>query len=450
MAKLTSLNPADASEIGSVKIATKAGIEAAVKKARQGFDKWRLVPLKKRGQILVKASVLFKKNKIRLAKLISREMGKPIDEALTEVDDAAANLKWLGIKGFKYLEDEFLEKTAKVVSVLRYEPVGVVACIKPWNFPLVTPIAAVAPALLAGNSVILKPSEYVPLISNEWAKLFWEAGIPKDGLQIVHGRSEVGEMLVDSKIDMVSFTGSTEVGQEIANKCASKLIKFVLELGGSSPAIVCADADLEQAADKIIKARFLNCGQVCCAIKRVLAESRAYNPLIKLLEEKARQVKVGPLVSEKQLLKFEKQITRGIIQGGRIIVGGRRLRDEQHIKGYFHEPTLMIHVTPKMEIMQEETFGPVLPVIEVESFDQAIKLANETEFGLTAAVFTRSKAKINQAIKKLKAGSIYINEAIAFSEGSPWTGLKKSGFGTAGGKHGLWEFTHKKHVYVKR
>jgi len=297
--------------------------------------------------------------------------------------------------------------------------------------------------------VILKPSDYVPLVTDMWVKLFWQAGVPKEVLQVLHGRALVGQMLIDSEIDMVSFTGSTAVGQEIANKCSARLIKFVLEMGGSSAAIVCSDTDLEKAAEAIVHGRFDNCGQICCAIKRVFVEKKVYNKLIKLLSEKIKQLELGPLVSEAQLKKFEQQITRGVIQGGRIIVGGRRLRDEKHSKGFFHEPTLMIHVHNKMEIMRQETFGPVLPVMEVESFDQAIKLANDSDYGLTATVFTKVKEKIIKAQQELMAGSVYINTTFACPEGAPWTGLKKSGFGTEGGKHGIWEFVHKEHWYVQ-
>lgn len=446
MAKLSSINPSNGEILGSVRIATKDEIMKTVMRSRQGFHRWRDMPLEKRGKILLKAAELIKKNAKILAKQISLEMGKPLTEAEEEVDSSVGTIKNTVKLGLKVLQDEVL--VAKT-SWLKYDPVGVAALIKPWNYPLDTPMMALAPALMAGNSVILKPSDYVPLVTDMWVKLLWQAGIPKDVLQVLHGRALVGQMLVDSQIDMVSFTGSTAVGQEIANKCAAKLIKFVLELGGSSPAIVCADADLEQAAGAVVSGRFDNCGQICCAIKRVYVEKKVYPKFLELLSEKIRKLELGPLVSESQLKKFEQQITRGIIQGGRIIVGGRRLRDEKHIHGFYHEPTLMIHVHNKMEIMRQETFGPILPVMEVESFDQAIKLANDSDFGLTASVFTKSKEKMARAQKELMAGSVYINTVMAFPPNSPWAGLKKSGFGTEGGKHGIWEFVHKKHWYVQ-
>ena len=447
MSKLTSINPANNEILGSVKIATKDEIMKTVTHVRQGFHIWKEVSLEKRGKILLKAAELIKKNAKVIAKQISLEMGKPLTEAEDEVSGTVTDIKNTVKIGLKVLQDEVLVPRT---SWLVYEPAGVVALIKPWNFPLSVALNALVPALLAGNSVIFKPSEYVPLVTDMWVKLLWQAGVPADVLQVLHGRALVGQMLVASQIDMVSFTGSTAVGQEIADKCALRLIKFVLELGGSSPAIVCADADLEKAAEAIVRSRFLNCGQVCCAIKRVFVERKVSDKLIKLLSEKIKKLELGPLVSASQLKKFEQQITRGIIQGGRIIVGGRRMRDEKHIHGFYHEPTLMIHVNNKMEIMRQETFGPVLPVMEVESFEQALKLANDSDFGLTAAVFTKDKTKISRAGKELLAGSVYINTTFACPAGSPWTGLKKSGFGTEGSKHGIWEFVHKKHWYVQR
>ncbi|MDZ7586977.1 MAG: aldehyde dehydrogenase family protein [Patescibacteria group bacterium] len=459
MAKLNSINPTNGEILGSVKIATKLEVEETVKKAALGFLKWKAVPLAKRANILLKLSQLMKKEAPKLGKLITQEMGKPLIESVDEVQASSETVKWFAIKGPKYLADEPIgAKSSKVSSVIHYEPRGVVAAIKPWNFPVDTAMLSIAPALLAGNSVVFKPSENVPLVSEELVKLIWEAGIPKDVLMILQGRGQVGTMLVDTQIDMVSFTGSTEIGQEIAQKCGARLIKYVLELGGSSAAIVCKDADLDLAAKAIVWGRFSNNGQVCNAIKRVLVENSAADQLIAKLEVKVRELRVGdplnknidlgPLVSEKQLKSFEHQVTRGVIQGGRITVGGRRLREEQYSKGYFHEPTLMIHVTNRMEIMQEEVFGPLLPVCRVESLKEAIKATNDSKFGLTAAVFTKSKIKAKEIMGQLEVGSVYVNDVSVFPAEAPWCGLKQSGAGVEGGKFGLWEFVHKTHWHM--
>lgn len=459
MAKLTSINPANNEILGAVKIATKADIEEAVKKARLGFLKWKTVPLAKKAKVLLKVSQLMKKEAPRLGKLISQEMGKPLIEAVDEVQASGETVKWFALKGCQYLTDEPIgDKKTNISSVIHYDSRGVVAAIKPWNFPVDTAMLAIAPALLAGNSVIFKPAEYVPLVSEELVKLLWQAGVPEDALLLLQGRGQVGAMLVDSQIDMVSFTGSTQVGQEIAKKCSSRLVKYVLELGGSSAAIVCRDADLDLAVKAIVWGRFSNNGQVCNAIKRVFVENSAADELIKKLEDKIRELRVGdpldkktdvgPLVSEKQLKSFEHQVTRGVIQGGRITVGGRRLRNEPYAKGFFHEPTLMIHVSTRMEIMQEEVFGPLLPVCRVEGLKEAVKAANDSKFGLTAAVFTKSKVKAKEIMAQLEVGSVYVNDVSVLPAEAPWCGLKQSGAGVEGGKFGIWEFVHKKHWHL--
>jgi len=483
MAKLTSINPVNGRELGSVKIATKAGIEVAVERARGGFEKWREVSLMRRSKMMLRLASLLKKNTDGLGRMISKEMGKPLSAGISEAEGGVETVKYFAKEAVKILRDEVVEpelsqtrlnrmerlgvedavgyllrKRIRVVSVIRYDPVGVVAAIKPWNYPIESVLASIVPALMAGNVVILKPSEYVPLVSYQLVKLFWQAGVPRDVLQVLNGRGQVGAMLVDAEVDMVSFTGSTEVGKEIADKCSKRLIKYVLELGGSSPALVLEDADLDLAVNGILWQRFNNCGQICAAVKRVFVEEAVADKFIEKIVEKVKLLKVGnpmeketdvgPLVSLKQLKKLENQITRGVIQGGRILAGGRRMREEEYIKGFFHEPTLMVHVTSKMEIMQEETFGPVLPVCMVDDFSQAIKYANQSRYGLTAVVFTKSKRKARRAMKELEAGAVCVNEVGAWNVRACWSGLKESGVGVELGKHGIWEYTDKKQMKV--
>lgn len=483
MAKLKSINPSNGKELGSVNIITKAKIEEVVDRAQKAFLDWKEVPLVKKQKIFIKLAGLLKTNRNKLGKLITLEMGKPISEAIDEVAFDESLVKYFAKEGVKVLRDEVIEtkiskselrkinklktqdavnylikKNIKVCSVIRYDPVGVVAVIKPWNFPVDEVLLSVVPALMAGNCVILKPSENVPLISNKLAKLIWRAGVPKEVFQIIHGRAQVGSILVNSNIDMVSFTGSTEVGRDIAEKCSKRFIKYSLEMGGSSPAIICRDADLDLAVNGVLWGRFNNCGQVCNSIKRVFVVSSVAQAFTEKLAKKMEELKVGdpmekevnvgPLVSEKQLKKLEKQITRGVIQGGRIIVGGRRMREEEFTKGNYHEPTLMINVNTRNLVMQEEVFGPVLPVCTVDNFEKAIKLANQSKYGLTASVFTKSKVKAKKAIKELEAGSVYINDVSVIPLEAPWTGVKESGVGVVRGKHGIWEYVDKKHVHV--
>ena len=483
MAKLVSVNPANGKELSSVKIATKAEVEVVVKKARVGFKEWKNVPLAKRAGIVLKLAGLLSKKKEILGKLISQEMGKPLVEAVDEVSVGVELVKYQAETALKELRDEVIDtkvtatmlkqmdklndqdrlsfmirKNIKVCSVIRFDPVGVVAAIKPWNFPVDSILLSVIPALLAGNSVVLKPSEYTPLVTEELAKLIWQAGVPKNVLQVLHGRSQVGAMLVDSEIDMVSFTGSTEVGKEIAEKCASRLIKCSLEMGGSSPAIILRDADLDLAVNGVLWGRFNNCGQVCNSIKRVIVENKVADEFVKKLTKAVEDLKVGdpmdkktdvgPLVSLKQLRKLQDQVTKGVVQGGRIVVGGRRMRDEKSMQGFYHEMTLMVFVRQAMDIMQEETFGPILPVMQVENFKEAIKVANGTKFGLTAAVYTKSKLLAKQAMNELQAGSVYVNDSSVIPLEAPWCGVKESGLGVGGGRFGLMEYVQQKHMHI--
>lgn len=268
----------------------------------------------------------------------------------------------------------------------------------------------------------------------------------------------MGEMLVDAEIDMVSFTGSSEVGKEIAEKCAKRLIKYVLELGGSSPAIVLKDADIDLAVNEIVNSRFLNCGQVCDAIKRVFVEESVLQEftekivarvsLLKVGDPMDKETEIGPLVSEKQLKKLQDQVTKGVVQSGRILTGGRRMREEPFMSGWFHEPTLMTYIGPKNDIMKDEVFGPVLPVGVVSSLKQAIRYANNSSYGLTAAIFTQNKDNYLRAMDELEAGAVIVNGVDSWDVRACWGGVKDSGVGTELGKHGIWEYTQKKHVKV--
>ena len=483
MAKLKSINPSNGKELGSVNIATKLKVEEVVARSQKAFLSWKDVPLVKKEGMFLKLADLLLKNSKKLGELITKEMGKPLAEAISEVAYDKELVSYFAKEGVEVLRDEVIDtkisktelskinkkktedaidylikKNIKVCSVIRYDPVGVVAMIKPWNFPVDSVLLSVVPALMAGNCVVLKPSENVPLVTNELAKLIFLAGISKDVFQVVHGRAQTGSMLVDSNINMVSFTGSTEVGREIADKCAKRFVKYSLEMGGSSPAIICKDADLDLAVEGVLWGRFNNCGQVCNSIKRVFvvnSVAQAFtDKLSKRMEElkvgdpSERQVNVGPLVSDKQLKALQSQVTRAVVQGARIIVGGRRMRDEEFISGNFHEPTLMINVTPRMDIMQEEVFGPVLPVCSVDTFERAIKFANQSNYGLTASVFTKSKILAKEAILKLDVGSVYVNDVSVIPLQAPWCGVKESGVGVAGGKHGILEYVYKKHVHV--
>lgn len=463
MAKLISRNPSNGDELGFTNLSTKADVLMAVSVARKAFPEWSATPLKKRLLIIAKLAELLKKNQDKLAKTISLEMGKPLVEAKEEISVLTVPfLKDLVKNAPKWLADEVIHtgKGGKEVSLIRHSPVGLVGIIKPWNFPIDIAMWSIAPALLAGNTVVFKPSESASLVTKLLADLIWQAGVPKDVFKVLYGRGQIGEMLIDTHLDMVVFTGSSQVGAQIAQKCATKMIKCVLEMGGSSAAIVARDADLDFAAKAIVYGRFFNNGQSCDSIKRVFVESRVAskltNRIVKLVKALRvgnpldKKIDLGPLVSQKQLETFEEQVTKGVVQGGRIVAGGRRLREGDFAKGWFHEPTVMIHVHSKMAVMEEEVFGPLLPICEVESFKQAVRMANQSIYGLTAAVFTKNQANWQLAEQGLRVGSVLLNDSVYINEQSPWSGVKQSAMGVERGKYGLWEYTVKKHVYLNR
>lgn len=454
---LTSANPYNQTTVGQVTISTKNDVERAVKKARQAFSFWRAVPVKTRSQYLLKLVAELVKQKPKLAKLIALEMGKPYTQSLSEIDWMVRTIKYFSDQAPKILADEIIEKNDHCVRRVVREPIGVAAVISPWNYPIGVPLWGIAPILLSGNTVVFKPSEETPLCGQAIADILTKIGLDKGVFNIIHGNGQVGAMLVDQPIDFVWFTGSNKTGQEIYAKCGAKFIRGMFELGGSSPAIVLKNADLDDAAAKIYQARFGNCGQVCSAIKRLFVERRVYQALLDRLVTRASQtrlgdplkpsVTLGPLVSKKQLLILETQVGDAVKKGAKVAVGGKRPDDLKLKSGNFYLPTILTNIKPTMRVMTEEVFGPVLPVVPFDDIETAIKLANQTDYGLTAQVYTQNLKLAKLIASKIEAGTIAINSNSYSTPATPFGGYKKSGLGREGGKYGFYEYTQIKYVY---
>jgi acyl-CoA reductase-like NAD-dependent aldehyde dehydrogenase len=340
-----------------------------------------------------------------------------------------------------------------------HEPIGVVAVVNPWNIPFGNAVWGIMPNLIAGNTVVFKHSEHTPLCGQEIMDIFKKVGLPDGVVDVVHGDGKVGGMLIDSDVDLVWFTGSTKVGQEIYEKCVKKFIRCVLELGGSSPAIVMDDADLDNTLENIYSGRFYNCGQVCNAIKRLFVHKKIYREFVDVLVEKVSQTKVGdpfdkvdfgPLVSKKQLALLEAQVKDAIDKGAKIEIGGSRPKDPTLKDGNYYLPTILTDVNFKMRVLTEEVFGPVLPVISFNDVDQAVKMANRTEYGLSAEIYTQNLELGREIVKKLEAGSVSINSNDYLTPTCPFGGYKKSGLGREGGKYGFHELTQTKYVFENR
>jgi len=380
-------------------------------------------------------------------------MGKPITKSLVDASRSVDDAKWYASNAEKSLAPEILDST----SSLSWEPLGTVACIKPWNFPVEIVGWCAFPALMAGNSIVLKHSEVTPLTGRQIAQLMHEAGVPEDVFVLVEGTADAGRTLVGSSVDCVSFTGSSAAGKAIAQECAKSLKPSVLELGGSTPAVVFEDADLDLALQKVLGSRFGNCGQACSAAKRLVIERSIADDFVAELSEKAAALKIGdpldpktemgPLATFRQRELLEEQVADTKRKGGRLLIGGKRPPGKERSKGAYYEPTIFSDAPLNSAIWREETFGPVLAVRTFKTEQEAIDLANDTSFGLSAQVYSRDGEKASRVAKQIVSGSVFVNATWAGVNKNPWFGVKQSGWGFEGTAYGFKEFSRPKHVF---
>ena len=457
--KIIILNPHDQSVVGSLPVSTKVEIIRSVKKARATFVSWKNTSINQRIEYIKKYRQLLKKHADEIAQLITQEMGKPISQSLDDVNGELEFLDYYTQMGEQFLSDEAIHQTGDTKFRLVYESYGVCACIAPWNFPISMANSGIVPALIAGNCVVFKPSEYTSLSQKMLVDLLNQTGLPKGVLNVVIGDGKVGKVLLEQQIDLVWFTGSTAVGQSIYRQCGEKFVKSMLEMGGSSPAIVFSDANLEDTVENLYWARFLNCGQVCTAIKRLFVEKKIYHQLVKMLVTKVKQMhvgkpmdkntQVGPLVSRKQLKLLKAQVADAIKRGAKIEIGGATSSDPNLKLGNYYLPTILTNVKPQMRVLTEEVFGPVLPIVPFTNEAKAIKLANQTEYGLSAEIYTRDIKKAERVAKELDAGTVAINTDGFFKPECPFGGFKKSGMGKEYGHIGMQEFAKVKLLAVR-
>lgn len=457
----TTVNPATGQAFGSVYQASEENVAVAVEAARTAYPEWRALAVGERSKILAKAADLLlarygEQGEITdLKQLIMSEMGKRLPEADIEVVESSDMIRFFANEATRLLSptqpklDEQLWPTKR--SVVVCEPIGVVGVIKPWNYPLEIPIWAIAPALVAGNVVVFKPSEYSTFVGLEIGKLFEEAELPAGVLNIITGDGEVGKMIVrQPKIDMISFTGSVAVGREISEECGKQLKKCNLELGGSDPAIVEEDVDLELAANGLVWGAFCNAGQVCVRTKRAFVNKAIAEGLIQLIVEKTRALRAGvdfgPIVSETQLSRLEDQVADAIGKGAEVLCGGSRVAE---LGGSYYSPTVITNVNSSMRVMTEECFGPVLPIVIVTNTQEAIELSNDTVYGLGASVWTSDLQKGERISNSIQAGMVWVNDVnVAYAQ-APWGGIKDSGIGVELSEWGLFEYVHRKHINLE-
>ncbi len=462
--EIISYNPATGEEVGRVRNFSKEEVEEVVKKSRKAFEIWRKTPFAERRRIVMRAREVILAQMDEIARLISDEMGKPVAEALfAEIAPVLDLMQYFAKNSEKLLRPEkrgigLLGLMGRSSTII-YKPMGVIAIISPWNFPLSIPLGEVVMALMAGNTVVLKPSEITPLIAEKIAEIFRVANLPKGVLQVVTGDGKTGAALVDTAPDKIMFTGSVATGKKIAEAAAKNLTPVVLELGGKDPMIVFADADLEKASSAAVWGAFTNSGQACSSVERLYVQNKVADKFTKMVVEKAKKlaqgfgsdpdVEIGSMSSEDQIKIVEDHVEEFKKSGAEILTGGKR---NENFEGIFFEPTVIKDVTNKMRPMREETFGPTLPIAIFETEDEAITLANDTNFGLTASVWTGDLTRGRRVAEKILAGSVTVNEVL-YTHGigqTPWGGFKDSGYGRTHGKEGLMELVGVQHIHVNR
>lgn len=458
-ARIAVINPATGEKIASVADATDADIDRAVDAAAAAFRAWSRRTAVERADFLLRLNTLIQRDHERLARLLTQEVGKPIREARGEIDFAIALIRFAA-ENARRVEGDIVPGSRPGEKILIEKlPHGVIAGISAWNFPAALLARKVAPAIAAGNTIVLKPHELTPVTSLEIARLVAEAGIPAGVVNIVSGGIPAGQRLVaNPTVKLVTMTGSTAAGKKIMAAAAPTLKEVRLELGGKAPFIVLADADLEVAASAAVEARFLNAGQVCTCNERTYVHEAVYDRFLELVSEKMRAIKVGdplleetsmgPKISAAELEKVERIVEKALQQGARARIGGGRLTGGEYAQGHFYGPTLLTDVTHEMDIVRGEVFGPVMSVLKVRDFDEALRLANDSSYGLSAYLFTKDLGVLMRTATELNFGEIYVNRSLGEAPQGFHHGYGDSGLGGEDGKYGLEAYVRTKTIYL--
>jgi len=462
--KVSSVNPATGEVLRELVCAGELEVFAAVARAGTARRAWSEIALQKRVAVLHDFQSMLQQKKSEICEAITRETGKPITEALTtEVLVVLDSARFLIDNAYRLLRDESVPHGNIVTKLksgrLLHEPYGVVGIISPWNYPFAIPATETLAALVAGNAVVLKPSEFTSLTALELESLLRKAGVPEDVFQVVVGDGATGAALVHSQIDKLVFTGSVATGKRIAGAAAERLLPVVLELGGKDPMLVLDDADVDVASSAAVWGAFMNAGQTCLSVERCYVHRSLYDSFLKACVEKTKalhvgsgldpETDVGPMIHERQLRIVESHVEDAGARGARVLAGGARLRE---LGANFYAPTVLADVTHEMRIMREETFGPVLPVMAFDTDEQAVNLANDSEYGLAASIWTRNQQRGERLSRHIQAGAVMVNDVVScygISE-APHGGVKSSGLGRAHGRFGLEEMVRLKYVDTDR
>ena len=433
-------------------------VAQALVKARAAQPAWAVLSFKERAAFILRAKEILVSQQDDICELISRETGKPAIEALSsEVLPIANLMDYFARKSASMLRNEkfSLSFLRNKKSLIHYSPLGVVGIISPWNFPFSIPLGEIVMGLMAGNAVLLKPSEHTSLVGLRIGELFQAAGLPDGILQVLTGDGSTGAALVEAGIDKIFFTGSTRTGRKIAEAATKRLMPFVLEMGGKDAMIVCADAPFERTVNGAVWGAFMNCGQACASVERLYVVESIAEKFVAAVVEKTKALRVGipdgdtkdigSLTNENQLRIVTEHVNDAVAKGAKVLTGGKRI---ESLPGYFFEPTVLTNVNNSMRVMQEETFGPGLPIVVVKDEAEAIREANRSNYGLLASVWTADTARGKKLAAQIEAGTVIINDVMYTHSAAetPWFGVKESGFGITHSKHGLREFVRMKHI----
>jgi acyl-CoA reductase-like NAD-dependent aldehyde dehydrogenase len=462
--EIVSYDPATGEEIGRAPLSSPEDVKEAVDRARAAQPAWASLSFRDRGRVILRARKLLLADRDEIARLVSRETGKPVAEALSmEIVPTLDAMHYFAHASENLLRPQKIDigqygLMGRSSSIL-FRPLGVIGIISPWNFPLATPADEVVMALMAGNAVVLKPSELTPLIALKLGDIFRRSSLPPGLFEVVTGDGSTGAALIDARVDKIMFTGSVATGKRVAEAAAKYLTPVVLELGGKDPMIVLEDADIENAVRGAVWGAFANSGQACASVERCYVQESIAPEFIEQVVAETRALKqglgtkdavdIGSMSNERQLQIVVDHVNEAEQRGAKVLTGGRRGANPD---GFFYEPTVLTNVDHRMTIMRDETFGPVLPVMTFKTDNEAIKLANDSVYGLTASVWTRNIARGRRIAEQIEAGTVMVNEVV-YTHGiaqTPWGGVKDSGYGRTHGRMGLLELVHPQHIHVNR
>jgi succinate-semialdehyde dehydrogenase/glutarate-semialdehyde dehydrogenase len=448
------VNPATGGVLGTIPKMGAAETRRAIEAANAAWPAWRARTAKERAAILRKWFDLMMANQDDLGIIMTAEQGKPLAEAKGEIAYAASFIEWFAEEGKRTYGDVIPTVAADRRLVVIKQPVGVCAAITPWNFPAAMITRKAGPALAAGCPMVVKPATQTPYSALALAVLAERAGVPKGVFSVVTGSAaEIGgEMTSNPIVRKLTFTGSTEVGAKLMAQCAATIKKISLELGGNAPFIVFDDADLDAAVEGAMASKYRNAGQTCVCANRLIVQDGVYDAFVEKLAAKVKALKVGngteagvttgPLIDEAAVAKVEEHVSDAVSKGARVVVGGKR----HALGGLFYEPTVLANVTTNMKVTREETFGPVAPVFRFKTDDEAIAMANDTEFGLASYFYARDMGRVWRVAEGIESGMVGVNVGIISNEVAPFGGVKQSGLGREGSKYGIEEFMEVKYI----